>query len=137
MFYHQDPNPYLVASTLTFLVPLHAAAQLELWQTQLVLSALLVASTSYHATKNGLLYYADQAAVTALVWRSVVDGLNGGPLCTGIAIGVNAACVYLYYYGRIRQTLIWSPQFVTATASHAGMHLLVAGGYTLLLTLYP
>ena len=137
MFYHQDPNPCLVLSSLFFLSPLYAALQIqELWLTRAALGSLVVASASYHVTKNGTLYYIDQAAVFVLFLRSIIDGLRGGGGCLTIAFAVNGTCFYLYYYGRLYQGLIWSPDFVVATASHVSMHLIVAGGYVALIAQY-
>lgn len=135
MFYHQDPNPYLVSSSLFFLWPLYSALQIqELWGTAATLGGLVIASSSYHATKNRALYYIDQGAVSLLFLRSIIDGVSGD--CLTIAVAVNCICFYLYYYGRMRQTLIWSPDFFIATASHAGMHLIVALGYVCLVAQY-
>jgi hypothetical protein len=79
MFYHQDPNPYLVLSSLFFLSPLYAALQIqELWMTAAALGGVVIAAASYHATKNGTLYYINQTAVGLLFLRSVIDGLWGG-----------------------------------------------------------
>jgi hypothetical protein len=137
MFYHQDPNPYLFLSSLLFLLPMYAARPIqELWMTRAALGGLVVASASYHATKNGTLYYIDQAAVFALFLRSIIDGWLGGGRCLTIALAVNGTCGYLYYYGRVTQGLIWSPDFFVATASHLSMHLIVAGGYVALIAQY-
>jgi hypothetical protein len=137
MFYHQDPNPYLFLSSLLFLLPMYAAQPIqELWMTRAVLGGLVIASTSYHATKNSTLYYIDQAAVFALFLRSIIDGLKGGRGCLTIALAVNGTCCYLYYYGRLHQGLIWSPDFFVATASHISMHLIVIVGYIALITQY-
>jgi hypothetical protein len=75
--------------------------------------------------------------VASLVYRSILDGLHGGCTSMAIALIVNSLCGYLYYYGRLRQTMIWSPDFTVATTSHACMHILVATGYTTLLYVYP
>jgi hypothetical protein len=135
MFYHQNPNPYLIVSTLTFLAPLSIAAQLDATHTQNAFVFLLVASTAYHATKHPVLYYIDQAAVNYLVIRSFIDGYAGGAASFTVSISVNLACFYLYMYGRKTQGLIWSPSFPVATASHVFMHCLVAAGYSCLLYL--
>ena len=137
MFYHQSPNPYLVTSTLTFVIPLYYANLLQIWSTQYVFGSLIIASSAYHMTKHPLLYYTDQCMVAALIYRSIIDGLAGGHICTSITAFINILCGYLYYYGRLKQSLIWSPDFYTATASHACMHSLVAIGYTTLLYFYP
>ena len=137
MFYHQAPNPYLVLSSLLFLAPMYSAYHIqELWATMVALGGLIIASTSYHMTKNGVLYYIDQGAVIILFLRSIIDGLGGGDGCLTISVAVNSACFYLYYYGRLYQGLIWSPDFFVATASHACMHILVAGGYIALIAQY-
>ena len=137
MFYHQSRNPYLVLSSLLFLAPMYSAYHIqELWVTTAALGGLIVASTSYHMTKNGVLYYIDQGAISILFLRSIIDGLRGGSGCLTIALAVNGTCFYLYYYGRLYQGLIWSPDFFVATASHACMHLLVAGGYIALIAQY-
>jgi peptidoglycan biosynthesis protein MviN/MurJ (putative lipid II flippase) len=133
MFYHQNPNPYLVASTLTFLAPLSIAVQLNDTHTQAAFTFLLVASTAYHATKHPVLYYIDQIAANYLVIRSFLDGYRGGAASLAISISVNLTCIYLYMYGRKTQSLIWSPSFEVATATHAFMHCLVAAGYSCLL----
>lgn len=135
MFFHQNPNPYLVASTLTFLAPLAVATRIHNMETQYALIFLLCASTSYHATKYRPLYYVDQVAVNYLVLRSVLDGYAGGASSFAISVSVNLICFYLYMYGRATQSLVWSPSFKVATAAHVFMHCLVATGYTCMLQL--
>ena len=135
MFFHQNPNPYLVASTLTFLAPFAVATRIQNTETQYAFICLLCASTCYHATKYRALYYVDQLAVNYLVLRSFIDGYAGGSASLTVSIAVNLICFYLYMYGRMTQGLIWSPSFKVATASHALMHCLVAAGYTYMLQL--
>jgi hypothetical protein len=137
MFYHQSPNPYLVISSLLFLIPAHYAHDVEqLWPTTYALRGLVIASSAYHLTKHHVLYYIDQGAVITLFIRSIIDGLYGGPTCITISMAINLMCIYLYYYGRLTQSLIWSSSFHEATASHVFMHSIVVVGYSALILNY-
>jgi hypothetical protein len=137
MFYHQSPNLYLVFSSLLFLIPAHYSSRVEkLWSTTYVLNGLVIASSAYHLTKHHVLYYIDQGAVIALFARSIIDGYYGGNRCITISATINLMCFYLYYYGRITQSLIWSPSFLEATASHVFMHSIVVVGYSALILNY-
>jgi hypothetical protein len=109
---------------------------MEILATAGVVGGLIVSSAAYHMTKHRTLYYIDQGAVMALVVRSFVDGINGGADAFVITLAVNSICTYLYYYGRLTQTLIWSPNFYSATASHMLMHSISAVGYYTLLMNY-
>jgi hypothetical protein len=134
IFYHQDPNPYLMASSLLFWIPLQEAIRRGRRWTVYTLSLLIPASLAFHATKHPALYALDQAAVYALVACSWYDGYHGDALL--ITTTVNAASFYLYMWGRLSQSLIWSADFQEATAAHILMHALSALGYTWLLKEY-
>ena len=136
MFYHQDPNPFLVASSFLFLIPMQLAAPLKLWTTQAVFWNLILSSASYHATKNRALFYIDQVACYALVACSIKDGYYGGNGTLSMTVSINLACAYLYYYGYTYQCLIWSPDYRVATAAHMGMHLIGSLGCTAALYFY-
>jgi hypothetical protein len=135
-FYHQEVNPYLVASSLLFLLPILTVRRLHLAATAHTLLSVAVISTAYHATKNPILYWVDQAAVGNLVWRSVVDGWKGGGTALRISAAVNTGAFILYYVGRATGSLIWSKEFWFATASHATLHIGVVAGYLQLLQNY-
>ncbi len=137
MFYHQSPNPYLVFSSLLFLVPSYYSSwSKQLWLTTYALNGLVIASSAYHLTKHHVLYYIDQGAVISLFARSIIDGYYGGTTCIIIVSLTNAICFYLYYYGRLTQSLIWSPSFLEATVSHVCMHSIVMVGYSVLILNY-
>jgi hypothetical protein len=136
IFYHQEPNPWLIASSLLFLLPALEARRQHVAATATTLLSLSIVSALYHLTKNPVLYYLDQLAVLAIVSRSIVDGLKGGGASLQICVAVNAGSFVLYYVGLATHGLIWSPNFWVATGSHAFMHIGVAGGYQLLLENY-
>jgi hypothetical protein len=137
MFYHQEPNPVLVASTLTMVIPMTIAAAKQIWPTYASFLFLTSASTVYHLTKNPMVYWADQLGCYLISIFSLLDGWNAGTLALTISISTNLIVGYLYHYGRSRQSMIWSKDFWEATTAHFGMHILVTLGYILVLWLHP
>ena len=135
IYYHQEPNPWLVASSFSFLVPYwmcrsHPAGPRA---TQSPLLALIAASAAYHATKDPVIFYLDQIAVWTFAWRTLQDGWRGGQKSWAVAAVSNTTTFVVYYYGRYTQSLLWSPEYAVATAAHMGFHIWVAAAYCLLL----
>ena len=133
IFYHQEPNLYLATSSILYSIPLYAAILADQYLTFCALALVIPTSIVYHSTKHPIAYYLDQIGVYSVVFCSWYDGYRGGPATLCISFLSNAASFYLYMWGRKTQSLIWSPDYRIATASHVLLHAVSALGYTALL----
>ena len=127
-----QPNPWLIATSLAFLIPL--GYTLSDRRTFILAGALwlvVIVSTLYHATKDPVLFWLDQVAVFTVVLSALYFGLKQGGAPLVIMGIVGAGCALMYYGGWLFDSLVWSEHFATATASHALMHLWVIGGLVL------
>ena len=118
-----EPNPYLVASSLTFIIPTTLAAYNQQWLHYSILLNLMLMSSLYHATKNITLFYLDQVACFALtastIRLSLINNHYTVPITTiGYTIGT-------YYGGYMYNTFIWSPDKSVATFYHVIMHIVI------------
>lgn len=128
-FHHQQPNPYLMASSTVFIIPLYYANRIGNRPVQFICGSLTAVSLLYHATKHPFVFWLDQTAVWTFIVRSVIEGLRGGPKSLLFVAAANLTSAYLYVYGRYSKSLIWSDRYGEATATHAAMHLIAAAGY--------
>ncbi len=123
------PNPYLVGTTMLFLIPVVIAASLGAVPYALTFLLLTVASISYHSTKNTALFWVDQGACGAAALALCAAGFTGLWPATVSALTISGISI-LYYYGWAQQRLVWSTDFWTATSSHMLMHLIAVIGAT-------
>ncbi len=136
MEFKNQPNPYLVLSSLLYIVPLYAANQANIQIAKSAFSLLLPASIAYHATRHPIIYYIDQVGVYSVVVGSWIDGYNGGQISSFYAILSNIISFYLFFWGKMTGTLIWSNSYFISTTSHALLHAASAIGYTFLILNY-
>ena len=123
-----SPNPYLVTSTLFFLVPAALAVQMGLMAPAIIFSCLVVASISYHTTKDSTLFWIDQVACAAAIGGLGYLAWITGPIGYVIGVLTAGACGLLYYYGWYTTSLVWSPEFWPATRAHILMHTIATVG---------
>jgi hypothetical protein len=133
MLSKSQPNPWLVASSLIYSIPLYAAIHANIQIATYAFSLLLPASIAYHATRHPVVYYIDQVGVYSVVVGSWFDGYYGGPVPSFYAVLSNVISFYLYFWGKYSGTLIFSSSYSISTASHAMLHAASAIGYTLLI----
>ncbi len=124
-------NPWLMATSATFVVPYVAAARVGAPMLAASSLALALVSSLYHATKDPVLFWVDQIAVFFLAAATLIHGYRYNTIIISCTfIGLN---MVLYYIGWYLTHLVWSHDFMVATTSHAFMHLWTIFGVCILI----
>ena len=125
-----QPNVWLIATSCGFILPyVYVSGSLLGWSSL----ALSVASSVYHATKHRTFFWVDQIAVFSTLTLTFIHGYNTNTLYIFYPFGVLNSIMYLL--GCWKRWFVWSHHFVTATISHAFMHLWTILGVCLMLSL--
>jgi hypothetical protein len=118
-----NPNPYLVGTSLLFIVPASYAAYTRFWSACAVLTYLMTVSSIYHATKNNYLFYLDQTACILYALYTMHQSYKHGLIYVWY-VGTGFT-VLVYYGGYLTQSLVYSRNLVVATVCYGVMHLMV------------
>jgi hypothetical protein len=124
-----NPNYWLAASSFFYVAPSYVCYTLGHPYLSTIYAAVVVSSSSYHATKYPILLAIDipLAHLAHIITLSKI--LKGG---ANSMIPYSCWLLYtitIYYYGFMNQTFIWNPNVDQATIWHASMH-----GFTSLFT---
>lgn len=124
-------NPYLVVSSLLFLVPTTYAAYTRIWSAYAVLLYITAVSSLYHATKNEKLFYLDQ---TACILYAAYSGYqlykNNVIYVWYFSAGFS---ILVYYGGYLTNSMVYSPNIVIATMCDIMMHFIcITSGITII-----
>jgi hypothetical protein len=118
-----QPNPYLVASSICFILPTTTAAYYKVWDLYASNLAILIVSSIYHSTKNTYMFWVDQTVVWVYTGTFIrfclLHNINY------ISLATLFYSIYLYYIGYRYTLYIWSENPVEATLYHISMHMVV------------
>ena len=118
-----NTNPWLVATSLTFLWPATLFAFQGQWTLYYSNLAVVVASGLYHSTKLTPLYYIDMVAANSLAILHSIHAIQLGvpwiPI-PGILYSILMFCVGYRY-----RQFVWARSFALATFWHITMHMTV------------
>lgn len=113
-------NPWLVATSLTFLWPATLFAMQGQWNLYYSCISIVAASSLYHSTKLTPLYYIDMVAANSVAVLGTLHAIELGvpwiPV-PGILYSILMFCV-----GHRYQQFVWAHSFVQATFWHMTMH---------------
>ena len=118
-----EPNPWLVASSLFFLIPTTINAIKDQWSLYTVNVSVVFISSLYHATKIVPLFYVDIVAANSLALIHLVYTIESH--VRWITILDILYCIFLFYYGYARKKFVWDVRTSHATFYHVLMHLSV------------
>jgi hypothetical protein len=118
-----NPNPWLVATSTTFLLPATLFAYKGIWHLYYSNIAVVAVSAIYHATKLTPLYYIDVATANTLailhtLW-AIEKGVGFVPV-PGILYSL-----LMFWIGHQNREFIWHPDITYATLWHMSMHMAV------------
>ena len=115
-----EPNPFLVASSLGFIVPITLNVLYHQWALYSINVAMMLASTMYHATKWPPLFYLDASLGYALTFVHFYYSIQmGQPFLTAPGI---TYCIIMFWYGYRHRCFVWDPSLNRATLWHLSMH---------------
>jgi hypothetical protein len=127
------PNALLITSPLTFFFPIYIAELLGYTAYSRALQLVIATSFWYHSSYSKPAYIADQLAIAAcevagfaIAWQTHLFGLT-------IFSVTNAYTIYMYFYGKVTQTLAFERDMFAQSWFHASIHFLAALAHTILL----
>jgi len=121
------PNRILMASSLTFLLPMMAALRANAMYAAAVSGNLAVTSFLYHMTKDIHYFWVDQAACFLYVVAFVYEVFFKKQFFYQILVAaITVYTMTIYHYGYLNQCYIWDSDCSLSYAHHAGMHVVAA-----------
>ena len=121
------PNRILMASSLTFLLPMMAALRANAMYAAAVSGNLAVTSFLYHMTKDIHYFWVDQAACFLYVVAFVYEVFFKKQFFYQILVAaITVYTMTIYHYGYLNQCYIWDSDCSLSSAHHAGMHVVAA-----------
>ena len=119
-------NPYLVLSSILFVIPTTVAAYKRHWILYATFGYVTIVSSLYHATKYQPLLYLDYPGVCIITVVPGIECWKSRYLTHYFIIGT--MIIILYWGGWFTGHLIFADDPFEQTISHAAMHLLANVG---------
>jgi hypothetical protein len=118
-----EPNPYLVGSSLLFVIPTTMGAYYRQWDLYFTFLFITLISSLYHATKNKYLLCIDYVACYNIVYVLYYNTRNIG--YTYYYMIGTSSCAVLFWGGYLTNHFIFSTHKFERNVTHIGMHLIV------------
>jgi len=118
-----EPNPYLVGSSLLFVIPTTMGAYYKQWDLYMTFLFITLISSLYHATKNKYLLSIDYIACYNIVYVLYYTTQTIGYTYTYILS--SGSCAFLFWGGYLTNRFIFSDNKIEKNISHVGLHLIV------------
>jgi hypothetical protein len=128
MYFVNEPNAWLVASSQAFLIPC------ILWYPQDKLVSLMcflvwATSTWFHTFPTSLSHRIDRVVVNLSITHSVYLLYQYSPYSLGWVIVPYLYNYVVFVYGRKHQIYFFDTDLRKKTIAHAGVHLISSAGY--------
>ena len=123
-----EPNPWLVTSSLCFLIPTTLNAIKDQWSLYTVNVTVVFVSSLYHANKLFPLFYVDIVAANSLALIHLFYTIES--YVRWITILDILYCAFLFYYGYAHKQYVWDVRKSHATFWHVSMHISVIASAT-------
>lgn len=121
-----QPNPMLFLSSFSYILPCIVCYSVGQPALATLYGAVIVVSSSYHATKNSALLWLDVPLAHIAHLLSLAFIVKGGWWSMPAYFAWLVYALTAYYYGQRTQTLIWDPDVDRATPWHMGLHALTS-----------
>jgi hypothetical protein len=115
------PNPYLVASSICFILPTTIAAYYQVWDLYASNISVVIISSIYHSTKNVYIFWVDQAMVLFYTCTFIRFCMRNN--LNYLSISTLLYSMYIYYIGYRYTLYIWSVNSIEANLYHISMHI--------------
>jgi hypothetical protein len=119
----RQPNPYLVFTSLLFIVPTTTTAYYRQWIPYSASLGLTLASSIYHATKYQPLLIVDKLACYYLTATNLYYALQNG--LVAVPVSASLYCLLVFFYGHSYKRFVFAENKQEALAWHISMHLVV------------
>lgn len=117
------PNPYLVLSSISFVIPTTVAANYRIWNLYAIFLYMTVVSSIYHATKYPPLLYLDYPGCYTLVF--VVGYETYKIQKFREFIFSCSVCAILFWGGYFTKRFVFSENYMEKTITHCMLHIIV------------
>jgi hypothetical protein len=118
-----QPNPYLVLSSILFIIPATLAAYKNLWSEYFACIIITLISSIHHATRLTITSYLDKIACYYLTYIFYISSKKINKLYIWI-IGAGYSII-VYNVGYIFNMMAWNKVYYISTLWHISMHLVV------------
>ena len=118
-----QPNPYLVATSLLFFIPMTNAAYYRQWLSYSASLFLMLASSIYHATKHPTLLIVDKVACYYLTATNMYFAIQNGHFL--IPASGCAYCTLVFHIGYLSRRFVYDDDKAISLRWHISMHLVV------------
>ena len=118
-----QPNPYLVFTSLLFVIPTTTAAYYRQWIPYSASLAITLASSIYHATKYRPILIVDKMACYYLTATNLYFATKHGLIV--VPVSASLYCILVFFYGHYYKRFVFAQDKQEALAWHISMHLVV------------
>ena len=118
-----QPNPYLVCTSLLFVVPTTTTAYYRQWVPYSASMFLMLASSIYHATKYQPILIVDKVACYYLTATNLYYATQHGVIT--VPVLASLYCMLVFHYGHYTRTFVFAEDKQEALGWHISMHLVV------------
>jgi len=118
-----QPNPWLVGTSLLFVIPTTVNAYYRQWVPYSASMFLMIASSLYHATKYQPILILDKLACYYLTVANLYYMVQHGVIT--VPISATIYCIYVFQYGYYVKSFVFAEDKQEALAWHISMHLIV------------
>jgi len=130
---HKMPEPVLVISGLTYLIPLYTAISSNRIYDASTYMFLTFTTVGFHGTRNETLFILDLWAITNFLLRNYYLSLYCSKFSRGIFLSSVIYSFISYFLGKYYNILSFHPDWNTQMAYHSLMHLSTSYGSYLII----
>ena len=120
---HKIPEPVLVVSGLTYLVPFYMAIQQQRGYDAATYLCLTLTTVGFHSTRDETLFALDCIAIVNFLYRSYILSTERSTFCKRVYLLSVAYSLVSYFVGRQYNILSFHPDWNTQMFFHSLMHL--------------
>jgi hypothetical protein len=120
---HTIPEPILVLSGLTYLIPFYMAVQKERGYDATTYLCLTLTTVGFHSTRYETLFALDCLAILNFLYRSYILSLECSTFCKRVYLLSVTYSMVSYFVGRQYSILSFHPDWNTQMLFHSFMHL--------------
>lgn len=131
------PNPLLLTSALSFMLPIYVAQQLDNALFARTIQAILLSSLWYHSSYSRPAFVADQISIVLGELVGLYTAYNTSNIGLLLCFFTNIYVGFLYTYGKRTRTLAFDPDMFSQSWFHASIHITTALAFTVILYADP
>jgi hypothetical protein len=120
---HKNPEPVLVVSGLTYLIPFYMAVRKERAYDATTYLCLTLTTVGFHSTRDETLFALDCLAILNFLYRSYILSTERSRFCQRVYFLSVIYSLVSYFVGRQYSIFSFHPDWNTQMFFHSLMHL--------------